>query len=282
MKCTNIKRFMKFFVSLFCVGILFQNCAKNPNLANYSTGQASTSSNSPGIPTTVTVTLPTFQQSPSPTYTVNAGQNLTIEAPASGGNLTYQWLFNGQSLTSGVNGYVFNVSGFELDITNATTNDSGNYVVTVSNSVGSISASFSVEVVNSAPGPTSGPTSGPTPSPTPSPTSNSTVKGSVNIQDLCPKSGFVDRAQVVLETLQSNQCSWINSGCGSIQTVALDSCVTGNLDSSYTNSFACGYDFGNAVPACSKTFIAPPESIAISQLGLASSSQCPATLTVCP
>ncbi len=123
--------------SAIAVVLFFQNCAKNPNLSQ--SVQSSTFSG------------PTFEQSLAPTYTATAGQNLSIDAPATGTNLTYVWLKSGQALTSGTNGYSFNSAGSTLNIQNVTASDAGTYTLVVSNSAGSTSATFTI-VVNSSSG----------------------------------------------------------------------------------------------------------------------------------
>ncbi len=159
MKCTKMIRVLVFLIAFISVGLLFQNCAKNPNLPQYSqqqssSGSGSTSSASTGTPSNTPqnqIPPPTVAQPVSANYTVTAGQSLVVQATANGSGLTYQWYDNGQALTSGANGYAFSSTGDQLSIANVVGADAGNYSVTISNSAGSINESFSIIVNQPAP-----------------------------------------------------------------------------------------------------------------------------------
>jgi hypothetical protein len=95
------------------------------------------------------LTLPYFITQPT-SQTVTNGASLTFSATAGGGlPLNYQWLFNGTNLPAG--GNVSGTTSNVLSITAATTNNSGNYNLIVTNSHGSVTSSVAVLTVGFAP-----------------------------------------------------------------------------------------------------------------------------------
>ena len=103
---------------------------------------------------------------------------------------------------------------------------------------------------------------------------------------LCPMAGPVDVYYVRIGSPPAS-CS-ANFGnatygtCGTVQgTAPLASCVTGSFYAAGTAS--CQYDFGSSAPACSTTY-SPlrPTTYSLSQLGISSTTQCPASVQVCP
>lgn len=92
---------------------------------------------------------PYFIAQPS-SLTVTNGANAAFSASAGGKTpLSYRWRFNGTSLSSGGN-----ISGAQtntLTITSATTNNSGNYTLIVTNSFGSVTSGVAVLTVGFAP-----------------------------------------------------------------------------------------------------------------------------------
>jgi hypothetical protein len=83
--------------------------------------------------------LPYFMTEPS-SQTVTNGASLTLSATAGGQSpLSYRWLFNGANLPAGAN--ISGTASNVLSITAATTNDSGNYSLVVTNSYGSATSS---------------------------------------------------------------------------------------------------------------------------------------------
>jgi len=79
---------------------------------------------------------------------VTNGTSLTLSATASG-TVSYGWLFNGTKLTDG--GNLSGTAGNVLTITAATTNNSGNYRLTVSNLNGVVTSSVAILNVGFAP-----------------------------------------------------------------------------------------------------------------------------------
>jgi hypothetical protein len=95
------------------------------------------------------LSLPYFITQPS-SQTVTNGASLTFGATAGGRSpLNYQWRFNGTNLPAG--GNVSGTRSNVLSITVATTNNSGNYSLIVTNSYGSVTSSVAVLTVGFAP-----------------------------------------------------------------------------------------------------------------------------------
>jgi len=95
------------------------------------------------------LTLPHFITQPA-SQTVTNGTSLTFGAAAGGRSpLNYRWLFNGTNLPAG--GNVSGTTSNVLSITAATTNNSGNYRLVVTNSYGSVTSSIAVLTVGFAP-----------------------------------------------------------------------------------------------------------------------------------
>ncbi len=95
------------------------------------------------------LSLPFFITQPSSQIVTN-GTSLTLSATAGGRTpLSYQWLFNGTNLPAG--GNIFGTTTNVLSITAATTNNSGNYSLAVTNSYGSVTSSVAVLTVGFAP-----------------------------------------------------------------------------------------------------------------------------------
>ncbi len=93
--------------------------------------------------------LPYFLTQPS-SQTVTNGASVTFSATVgSQSPLSYQWLFNGTNLPAG--GNVSGTTSNVLSITSATTNNSGNYSLIVTNSYGSVTSSVAVLNVGFAP-----------------------------------------------------------------------------------------------------------------------------------
>jgi subtilase family serine protease len=89
---------------------------------------------------------------------VLSGSNAVLSATVSGSKpLSFQWLFNGTNLPAG--GNVSGTTSNVLSITAATTNNSGNYSLIVTNIYGSVTSSVAVLSVGFAPAITSQPTS---------------------------------------------------------------------------------------------------------------------------
>jgi hypothetical protein len=86
---------------------------------------------------------------------VQTGNPATFDVTATGSpTLSYQWQFDGTNLTDGITIRGSTISGSAnstLNIANAQTNDSGNYLVIVTNYAGSVTSSVAVLTVTSAP-----------------------------------------------------------------------------------------------------------------------------------
>ena len=94
--------------------------------------------------------LPSFITQPS-SQTVTNGTSVTFSATVSGQSpLSYRWLFNGANLPAG--GNISGTTSNVLSIAAATTNNSGNYSLIVTNSYGSVTSSVAVLNVGFAPG----------------------------------------------------------------------------------------------------------------------------------
>jgi subtilase family serine protease len=94
-------------------------------------------------------TLPRFAAQPSSQIATN-GANVTFTASVLGqAPLAFQWLFNGAGLRDG--GNISGSAGNTLNITAATTNNSGNYSLVVSNSFGSVTSRVATLSVGFAP-----------------------------------------------------------------------------------------------------------------------------------
>ncbi len=88
---------------------------------------------------------PAFSSQPSGQL-VSVGTNIMLSASASGSPApTYQWLFNGIPLSE--SSHFTGVATANLQISNAQTNDTGNYSVTASNSGGSITSAVAAVTV---------------------------------------------------------------------------------------------------------------------------------------
>ncbi|MGA2243141.1 MAG: protease pro-enzyme activation domain-containing protein [Verrucomicrobiota bacterium] len=95
------------------------------------------------------LSLPYFITQPF-SQTVTNGTSLTFSATAGGRSpLNYQWRFNGTNLPAG--GNISGTTSNVLSITAATTNNSGNYSLIVTNSYGSVTSSVAVLSVGFAP-----------------------------------------------------------------------------------------------------------------------------------
>ncbi len=93
--------------------------------------------------------LPYFTAQPTG-KTVTNGTSLTLSATASGAALlSYYWLFNNAILSAG--GNISGVNSNVLSITAATTNNSGNYSLVVTDNSGSVTSSVAVLSVGFAP-----------------------------------------------------------------------------------------------------------------------------------
>lgn len=102
---------------------------------------------------TPTAGAPSISNQPQ-SQTVTTGSNVTFTVTATGTPApTYQWAKNGTSITG--------ATASSLTLSNVQTADAGNYTVTVSNSVGSVTSSIATLTVNTpAPAPTPPPSSG--------------------------------------------------------------------------------------------------------------------------
>jgi hypothetical protein len=99
---------------------------------------------------------PSFVTQPA-SQTATNGQTVVISATAGGQSpLSYQWLFNGTNLAA--SGNISGINSNILTIASATTNNSGNYQLVVTNGSGSVTSSVAVLVIGSPPVFTSMPT----------------------------------------------------------------------------------------------------------------------------
>ncbi len=92
---------------------------------------SATYSNLVGDTVLTVVSPPTISTNPIST-TVSPGGSVTLRASASGGDLSYQWAFNGTNITDATNA--------TLIITNLSSANVGSYTVTVSNLGGSVTS----------------------------------------------------------------------------------------------------------------------------------------------
>ncbi len=103
---------------------------------------------------TVTNVAPAIVGQPQD-QTLRAGSNATFTVTASGtAPLSYQWQVNGTNLTDVINGDGSQISGSttaSLTVSNAQTNEDGNYTVIVTNLAGSVTSSVAVLTVAQLP-----------------------------------------------------------------------------------------------------------------------------------
>ncbi len=122
-----------------CVTIilLFQNCAKNPNL-NLNSQTSASMSPTPNLSACSQTAAPQFQATPQ-NVSVTAGQPVNVTVAVSPtNNLTFAWQLNGVGINDTTN---------TLSIASATSADSGQYTLTVSSPCyPSINTSFTVTV----------------------------------------------------------------------------------------------------------------------------------------
>ncbi len=123
--------------------IMFQNCAKNPNLNQQASNGTATSAS------TATTTQPTPPSGQAPqilssaqNITVAAGQPVDVAITATGPNLQYQWLLNSQPINNATN---------TLSIASAAAANAGTYTLNVSNAYGTAPISFTLNVTTPNP-----------------------------------------------------------------------------------------------------------------------------------
>lgn len=73
---------------------------------------------------------------------VGAGSNATFSVAATGGNLSYQWLFNA--------GAIGGATASSYTVASAQTNNAGSYAVVVTNTLGVVTSSNALLTVNTA------------------------------------------------------------------------------------------------------------------------------------
>ena len=94
---------------------------------------------------------PSITKEPAASLIIGQTASGTLTVTAAGSpTLAYQW-FNGATALSDVPGNISGSSTSALTISNATTNNSGNYTVVVSNNFGSTTSSIAVVTVSAAP-----------------------------------------------------------------------------------------------------------------------------------
>ncbi|HZQ48621.1 MAG TPA: immunoglobulin domain-containing protein, partial [Verrucomicrobiae bacterium] len=94
------------------------------------------------VATVTVLSLPVITGQPQ-SQSVAVGSNATFTVSATGGNLTYQWLFN--------TGVIGGATASSYTVSNAQTNNGGNYSVLVTNTIGSATSSNAFLTVNSTP-----------------------------------------------------------------------------------------------------------------------------------
>lgn len=96
--------------------------------------------------TVVPPTAPSFVSEPTTNQFAPAGTNVTLTASATGAPPpAYQWYFNGIALAD--NSHYTGTASGTLQISNALTNDTGNYFVIVTNTGGSVTSSIATVTV---------------------------------------------------------------------------------------------------------------------------------------
>jgi hypothetical protein len=106
----------------------------------------------------LTVLTPPSISSPPQDLTVVSGNTANFSATASGSTpLTYQWKLNGNNLVNGAR--ISGATSSGLSITSVQASDAGNYTITVSNAVGSVTSAPAALTVNGPPVVTTPPSS---------------------------------------------------------------------------------------------------------------------------
>ena len=96
------------------------------------------------LTTTAVLLAPTITTQPPATLTLTAGQPLTLRIGAAGSGLAFQW----RRVSGGVTTLIPGATDAVFVLTTATSADSGTYLCTVSNSVGSVDSVSTIVAIN--------------------------------------------------------------------------------------------------------------------------------------